>query len=212
MTQNNAAELRARLKESRKHLAVADRQRGSLLIRARLYRWLSLACDQGAPTAAVIAAYWPLPDEPDLVPLLSQCNEAGLTVALPRMQATDQPLQFYRWQDDMALVAGSFGVMEPAVGEPLLPDVVLVPTLGFTPDGDRLGYGKGFYDRTLAHLKSIKQSLTTIGVAWDCGDISAIDSHYRAQPHDQRLDAIITPTTWHPAAPKPQQMRLSPTD
>ncbi|MFO7746851.1 MAG: 5-formyltetrahydrofolate cyclo-ligase, partial [Orrella sp.] len=91
MTQNTAAELRKRLKEARQHLAVADRQRGSLLIRARLYTWLAILRDQkkaqGLNQPQTIACYWPLPDEPDITPLATQWDDAGLTVALPRMVA-----------------------------------------------------------------------------------------------------------------------------
>lgn len=205
MLQNTAAELRARLKESRKHFAVEDRQHASLLIRSRLYTWLALTRDHclnnNWPEPNVVAAFWPLADEPDLIPLLSQWTQAGFTVVLPRMGSLDEPLQFYRWREGLTLVSGPFGVMEPEIGEPLLPDVVLVPTLGFTAQGDRLGYGKGFYDRTLAHLKTIGHFPTTIGIAWATGDIRAIDPDYCPQPHDQRLDAVLTPEAWYPAAP-----------
>lgn len=212
MTQNTAAELRKRLKEARQHLAVADRQRGSLLIRARLYTWLAILRDQkkdqGVDQPQIIACYWPLPDEPDITPLTTQWDEAGLTVALPRMVAQDQPLEFHPWHSDMVLSAGAFGVMEPPASTPLMPDVVLIPTLGFTPEGDRLGYGKGFYDRTLAHLSNKGCHSITIGVAWDVGAISAMDPSYSPQPHDFRLDAIITPTSWYPAPPSDGSARL----
>jgi 5-formyltetrahydrofolate cyclo-ligase len=211
MSQNTAAELRARLKESRKHFAVEDRQHASLLIRSRLYTWLALTRDHcesnHKPVPNVIAAFWPLNDEPDLIPLLGQVTQAGFTVVLPRMVSPDEPLQFYRWQEGTKLVAGSFGVMEPEVSDPILPDVVLVPTLGFTTQGDRLGYGKGFYDRTLAHFKSIGHWPTTIGVAWAAGDIHAIEPNYRPQPHDQRLDAVVTPEAWYPSTPRPQSFK-----
>ena len=206
MSQNTAAELRVRLKESRKHFAAEVRQHGSLLIRSRLYTWLALMrarCqNSNTPAPKVIAAFWPLADEPDLVPLLLQLTQAGFTVVLPRMVSPIEPLRFYRWHEDTTLFAGPFGVMEPEIGEPLLPDVVLVPTLGFTAQGDRLGYGKGFYDRTLAHFKTMGHSPTTIGVSWAAGNIHAFYPHYRPQPHDQRLDAVITPEAWHPAAPE----------
>jgi len=208
MSQNTAAELRVRLRESRKQLAVEDRQRASLLIRSHLHTWLILTRDHcqsiHRPAPNVIAAFWPLTDEPDLVPLFSQWTQAGLTVVLPRMGSPVEPLEFYRWYEGTTLVAGPFGEMEPEVSEPLLPDVILVPTLGFTTQGDRLGYGKGFYDRTIAHLKTIGHSPTTIGVAWAKGDIRAIDPEYGPQPHDQRLDAILTPDAWHPAKPAPK--------
>ncbi len=213
MSQSTAAELRMRLMESRKDLAVEDRQHASLLIRSHLYTWLTLTRDHclsnNRPAPNVIAAFWPLTDEPDLIPLLSQWTKAGFTVVLPRMGSVVEPLQFYRWYEGTTLVSGPFGVMEPEVSESLVPDVILVPTLGFTTQGDRLGYGKGFYDRTIAHFKSIGHWPTTIGVAWPTGDILAIDPAYCPQPHDQRLDAVLTPEAWYPSSPAPKLFRPS---
>jgi len=208
MTQNTAAELRLRLKSARKHLAVADRQRGSLLIRARLYSWLAIMRDQkkahGLPPPQTIAFYWPLTDEPDLGPLITQWAEAGLNLALPKIMAPAQPLQFFPWQLDSTLIEGPFGVLEPPVSADstaVIPDVVLVPTLGFTTAGDRLGHGKGFYDRTLAHLNAQGHHPLTIGVAWDVGAIDELVPDYKPQPHDKPLNAIITPSAWYPAPP-----------
>lgn len=208
MSQNTAAELRVRLKASRQHFAAKEREHASLLIRSRFDKWLTLTrvhCESiHRPAPNVIAAFWPLTDEPNLIPLLEQLSLAGFTVVLPRMGSPVEPLQFYPWQVNATLVAGPFGVLEPEISTPLLPDVVLVPTLGFTPEGDRLGHGKGFYDRTLAHFKTIGHTPTTIGVAWATGDIHAIEPNYRPQPHDQRLDAILTPEAWYPGTPTPK--------
>jgi len=205
MTQNTAAQLRQHLKSARKHLAVAERQRGSLLIRARLYSWLAIMRDQtkarGLPPPQTIAFYWPLADEPDLGPLITQWDEAGLALALPKVVAPDQPLLFYPWHANATLREGPFGVMEPPTGIAVIPDVVLVPTLGFTAGGDRLGYGKGFYDRTLAHLNAQGHHPITIGVAWDVGAIDGLTADYKPQPHDRRLNAVITPSAWYPAPP-----------
>lgn len=205
MSQNTAAELRVRLKALRKNLTAKEQQHASQLIRSHLYTWLTLTRDHcegnHRPATTVIAAFWPLTDEPDLIPLFGQLAQARFTVVLPRMGSSIEPLQFYPWHENSTLVAGQFGVLEPEVSTPFLPDVVLVPSLGFTPEGDRLGYGKGFYDRTLAHFKAIGHTPTTIGVAWATGDIHAIDPKYQPQPHDQRLDAILTPEAWYPGTP-----------
>ena len=87
MSQNTAAELRVRLKESRKHFAAEDRQRASLLIRARLYTWLALMrehCESNNKRAPnVIAAFWPLTDEPDLIPLLERGFRVQFLVLVP---------------------------------------------------------------------------------------------------------------------------------
>ena len=213
MKQNNADHLRTRLKQARKAMSVADRQRASLLIRARLFTWLATtrtACEQaGIASPGIVAGFWPLPDEPDLVSLYRQWHENGIVVALPVMQPAEQTLQFHRWEPGIELVSAGFGVFEPPATATLIPDLVLVPTLGFTPDADRLGYGKGFYDRTLAELARINHLPTTIGVAWDSANIHEIDSDYRAADHDHRLDAIITSTSWHPKVPQWQGIALS---
>lgn len=208
MSQNTAAELRVRLKALRKHLAPKEQQHASQLIRSHLYTWFTFSrnhCEGNRrPATNVIAAFWPLTDEPDLIPLFGPLAQAGFTVVLPRMGSPVEPLQFYPWHENTTLVAGPFGVLEPEVGEPLIPDVILVPSLGFTAQGDRLGYGKGFYDRTLAHYKTTDHLPTAIGIAWAKGNIRAIDPDYCPQPHDQRLDAVLTPEAWYPRSPAPQ--------
>jgi 5-formyltetrahydrofolate cyclo-ligase len=206
MSQNTAEHLRAKLKTARKALSVAHRQRGSLLLRAKLFTWLAttrtacVATHMAPPTT--VAAFWPLTDEPDLRALLSQWDDQGIEVLLPAVIDATSPLAFYRWHPEAAMVQGSFGVMELAQGEPTIPDVVLVPTLGFTPDGDRLGYGKGYYDRTLAALNAQGQRPITIGVAWGEANILDLEPDYAPSRHDFRLDAILTPDNWHPGPPK----------
>lgn len=205
MTQNTADTLRSRLKAARKTIPVADRQRGSLLIRARLFTWLAVTRDNclaaGLKPPGVVAAYWPLADEPDLVPLLMQWDASEIAVALPAVVKPDAPLQFYRWHTDTELQNGPLGVQQPPRSSPIIPDVILVPTLGFTDNGDRIGYGKGYYDRTLAQLQSQGHRPTTIGIAWANGHIDLDDANYQPQVHDWRLDAVITPEHWHPEAP-----------
>jgi len=174
-------------------------------MRAKLFTWLATtrsACVSAhvEPPIAV-AAFWPLTDEPDLLALLSQWDDQGIEVLLPAVIATTSPLAFYRWHREAVMVPGSFGVMELAQGEPAIPDVVLVPTLGFTPDGDRLGYGKGYYDRTLAALNAQGQRPITIGVAWSEANILDLEPDYVPSRHDFRLDAILTPDSWYPGPP-----------
>jgi 5-formyltetrahydrofolate cyclo-ligase len=204
MTQNNADQLRARLKQTRADMPVADRQRGSLLLRARLYTWLattrSSCLEAGLPPPAVIAGFWPLADEPDLSELYRQWHGDGIVVALPVMQTNQQSLAFWSWQPQAPMRQAGYGVQEPLEANPVDPDVILVPTLGYTQEGDRIGYGKGFYDRTLARLAVSDRRPTTIGVAWEQADLQALDANYRPAEHDHRLDAIITPSDWHPHA------------
>ncbi|AOB33056.1 5-formyltetrahydrofolate cyclo-ligase [Bordetella sp. H567] len=199
---DNAVPLRKRLREARASLNDAQRQRGGLLMRGRLFTWVALARDAarkaGRPELSAIAAYWPLQDEPDLRPLLSQWVEEGITVALPAVRAPGQPLEFRPWTPDAPMQEGAYGIPEPLAGPTVTPGLILVPTLGYTAQADRVGYGGGYYDRTLAALKDAGHAFTAIGVAWTVGRLE--DTHV-PEPHDVRLDAILTPDGWVPKAP-----------
>lgn len=205
MTQHNADKLRTQLKQARQQMPFADRERASLLIRARLFTWLATtrtACEETTkPAPSVVAGFWPLADEPDLIALFNQWHQQNIVVVLPVMQTSDQSLQFHAWHPDMQMREASFGVREPEPSRPLLPDVVLVPTLGFTPQAQRIGYGKGFYDRTLASFAGLNHHPTLIGVAWDNANIHEIDPSYQPKPHDHPLDAIATPSAWFAQEP-----------
>jgi len=191
-------------------MAVAERQRGSLLIRARLFTWLALAREhakinkQAVPQ--IVAVFWPLSDEPDLTHLiekwLHEVEQPTIRIVLPVVVSDNAPLHFYPYTALTELKADQFGVMTPAPLEgqtSLVPDVVLVPTLGFTQQCDRIGYGKGFYDRTLAVLRQQNPKMVAIGIAWNEGNIEAIDPQYQPAPHDFVLNHVLTPTNWWPA-------------
>jgi len=201
--QNNAVALRARLRQARAEIPESQRSRGGLLMRARLFTWLNavrdLCAQQGKPPPATIAAFWPLAEEPDLRPLLQQWADAGVAVALPAIREPDAPLEFRAWAPGDALQAGAFNVQEPSPDRPVLrPDIILVPTLGYTDHADRLGYGGGYYDRTLADLRQTAHEFITIGIAWNEGLLHA---GYQPASHDERLDAILTPDGWIPEPP-----------
>ena len=202
-TENTAPDLRTRLRAARAALPDASRSRGALLMRGRLFAWLgtyrSQATCTGKPAPGVIAAFWPMADEPDLRPLLTQwADDPALTVALPVIESTGAPLRFDRWHPDMPMVEGAYGIAIPHTSQPVVPDIVLVPTLGYTSNGDRVGYGAGYYDRTLAAWRAAGHRPVAIGIAWSTGKLDA--SHVPA-PHDQPLDAILTEDGWLPAAP-----------
>lgn len=117
-------------------------------------------------------------------------HEAGHTLALPRFAAPDAAMTFARHSDPHAgsdLEAGPFGILQPGSdAEPLVPDVLFVPLVGFTAEGARLGQGGGHYDRWLAeHPPAL-----AIGLAWDVQLVEALP----AEPHDVTLDAVVTPT------------------
>ncbi|AZY47840.1 5-formyltetrahydrofolate cyclo-ligase [Bordetella avium] len=195
--QNTAVALRARLRLERAELPENQRSRGALLMRGRLFTWLNMARERGQPLRSV-AGFWPLEGEPDLLPLLRQWAEADIIVCLPHVRERGAPLEFHRWTPETPMQTGAYGIPEPQDSERITPDVLLVPTLGYTAQADRLGYGGGYYDRTLAALTAAGHPHTAIGVAWDEG---LLPEDYKAAAHDMRLAAILTPSGWTPTAP-----------
>jgi len=149
----------------------------------------ALETDFAARPEAAIAGYWPIGDELDMRPLLATLAGAGYVVALPLVVGRDHPLAFHRWRPDDALAAGAHGIPEPdpAVAPPVIPVIVITPLLAFDALGHRLGYGAGYYDRTLAALRAAGRVLA-VGVAFAAQQLDRV-------PHgrdDQRLDWVVT--------------------
>jgi 5,10-methenyltetrahydrofolate synthetase len=168
------------LRERRSAIGDGDRALADGAIARRLARLLA----RWHP--ASVSAYWPLPGEPDLLPSMVRWHEAGLAVALPRVEAPGRPLQFHRWRPGDTLASGPFGTREPARDEPLRPELLVMPCLGFDRDCFRLGYGGGYYDRTLEALAGAR----AVGVAYEACEMRG----FAPQPYDRRLDAVVTET------------------
>ncbi len=135
------------------------------------------------PPGAVVAGFWPLAGEIDILPLLHTLAGHGHPVVLPVTPKLGNPLSFRLWSPGDALVRERFGTMRP-VGEPAIPDYLLVPLLAFDRRGRRLGYGGGFYDRTLAVLPGA----TAVGCGFAAQELDEVP----AGPYDFRLAAIAT--------------------
>lgn len=203
--QDNAVPLRTRLKQRRAAQDPAERDRGALLIRGRLFTWLATTRSAlraaGRAEPRHIAAFWSMPEEPGLQALLRQwAGDDTLSLSLPVVTGPDQPLEFRLWTLDTPMRTGAYGIQEPEGPVASPPDIVLVPTLGFTRQGDRLGYGGGYYDRTLAAWKATGHTIASLGIAWACGDLSA--EAWTPAPHDMRLDGILTDKGWAVPAPE----------
>jgi 5-formyltetrahydrofolate cyclo-ligase len=137
-----------------------------------------------AHRGAALAGYMPMRTEIDPLPAMAaHPGPVGLPVVLSR----GQPLRFREWTPGAALVTGEFGVQVPAEGAWIDPDVVIVPLLAFDRRGFRLGYGGGFYDRTLEALRARRPRLA-IGFAFAAQEVPAVP----VEPTDQRLDLILT--------------------
>ena len=135
------------------------------------------------PRGAVVAGFWPLAGEIDIRPLLEALHESGHPLCLPRTPRRGQPLSFHRWQPGDALRAERYGTMTPD-GPAVTPSLLLVPLLAFDRRGHRLGYGGGYYDRTLATLPDAQ----TIGCAFAAQEVPAVPTG----PTDIPLGAIAT--------------------
>jgi 5-formyltetrahydrofolate cyclo-ligase len=135
------------------------------------------------PLGAVVAGFLPHRGEIDIQPLLHRLIERGHVVALPVTPARGQPLTFRVWRPGDVLLAERFGTLRPT-GPELRPDHVLVPLLAFDRRGHRLGYGAGYYDRTLAGLPDA----FALGCAFAAQEMDEVP----AGPHDIALDAVAT--------------------
>jgi len=132
-----------------------------------------------------IGFYWPFKGEFDARPLVSELIAAGLTAGLPVVVQPKMPLEFRQWTPDAAMEAGVYGILIPRARDIVTPDLLLAPMLGFDAKGYRLGYGGGFYDRTIA---SISPKPQVIGIAYE---LSRLETIY-PQAHDIPVDAVIT--------------------
>ena len=144
-----------------------------------------------------VSLFWPMKDEIDVRPLMAVLADRGATLALPVMQGRDRPLLFRSWRPGDALVRAVFGVDEPAeTAAAVRPDIVVVPLLAFDGSGNRLGYGGGYYDRTLAALRADGVVLA-VGVAYDEQKVENVP----ADPSDEPLDMVVTDRRIYDFAP-----------
>jgi 5-formyltetrahydrofolate cyclo-ligase len=151
-------------------------------------RITAFANDLNIASHAIVAGIWPMGDEADPRLLMTALAARGHALALPRVEAKQAPLVFHRWREGEALIVHKFGMSEPHVDrDVVIPDVVLVPLLAFDSDGYRLGYGGGFYDRTLESLRA-KHKIRAIGVAYAGQEVE----HLPREAHDHALDAVLT--------------------
>lgn len=128
---------------------------------------------------------WPFRGEFDARPLLRDLIKGGLTAALPAVVQPKAPLEFRRWAPGMALEPGVYSIPVPKERDLLEPELLLVPLVGFDPAGYRLGYGGGYYDRTIA---SFAKRPYAIGVGFEMSRLETI----HPQPHDIPMNAILT--------------------
>lgn len=135
--------------------------------------------------SASVGLYWPFRAEVDLRSLTDHGTDTNAVFALPVVIEKRAPLEFHYWRPGDPLARGVWNIPVPATREVITPDVLLVPLLGFDDAGYRLGYGGGYYDRTLAAMNPRPR---TIGIGYAHARLESI----QPQPHDIPMDAIIT--------------------
>jgi 5-formyltetrahydrofolate cyclo-ligase len=136
----------------------------------------------------IVLGFMPLKSEINPLPLLQKLGEAGARLALPAIAGRGKPLTMRAWQFGAPLDRGQWGIREPKPEAPEVdPDILLVPLLAFDRAGHRIGYGAGYYDMTIARLRTIKP-VTAIGIAFATQEIAAVP----ATPRDARLDLVLT--------------------
>lgn len=175
---------RQRLRGERDAMSVADRASMGERIGAHLLRFL--ADRFGSLEGRVFSGYWPIKGEPDLRPVLASLHRAGVSVALPLVEVKAAPLVFRRWTPETKMVRGDWNIpVPPPEAEAVVPEIALAPVMGWTEGAYRLGYGGGYFDRTLAALSPRP---FTIGIGLQAARLATI----YPQPHDIRLEVILT--------------------
>jgi 5,10-methenyltetrahydrofolate synthetase len=172
------ADLRKRLLTARRGLDADTRAAWDHAIGEQVVAWWEAA------RPAALGVYWPLRDEPDLHAAYAQLARLGARLMLPVVVEKNAALAFAEWRIGEAMVKDAMGVAVPAdLRLQPTPPALLVPCLGFNPQGYRLGYGGGFYDRTLAR----EPRPQTLGIAYQCLQVK-----FAGDGHDVALDRIIT--------------------
>lgn len=175
---------RARLRAERMAMPVAARKAAGGALAQHLRQ--VLRDRSGGARGTVLSAYWPIKGEPDLRPLMAELHEAGVTIALPLVETRAAPLTFRHWTPQTRMVRGDWNIPVPPPDAPIVtPGVMLAPLVGWAAGGYRLGYGGGYFDRTLAALKPRPLA---IGIGFEAARLPTI----YPQPHDIPLDLILT--------------------
>ena len=171
--------LRRQLQAERQ--ALVDRHQRAVQLQEVLRVWLV------ARPERQIGAYWPIKGEFDALPALFRWSEAeGVRrIGLPVINRETKQLRFHVWFPGCPMEEDAYGIPKPKDTEAFEPSLLLVPCVGFGPKGTRLGYGGGFYDRTLAALSPRP---LTVGLAYGHGFIPWLE----AEAHDVPLDAVLT--------------------
>jgi 5-formyltetrahydrofolate cyclo-ligase len=176
---------RARLLAERQQLPPNEREAIAERVRQRVLELVD-------PLPRSLGIYWPIHGELNLIPIAEQVLAAGGEVGLPVVVQKAAPVEFWAWRHGERLVRGQWDIPVPKHRKVITPELLIVPLVGFSTEGYRLGYGGGFYDRTLAAANPRPR---TVGVGFAS---ARLDTIY-PQPHDIRLDVLVTEEGIHRA-------------
>jgi 5-formyltetrahydrofolate cyclo-ligase len=170
---------RARLLAERRQLTNPERESIGERVRAHVFDLL------GGQLPRSLGLYWPIQGEMNFIPLADAVLAAGGRVGLPVVVQKAAPVEFWSWRRGERLVRGAWDIPVPKHRDLVAPELCIVPLVGFDAEGYRLGYGAGFYDRTLAAAVPRPR---TIAVGFASAQLDTI----HPQPHDIRMDVIVT--------------------
>jgi len=189
---NDLTDLKAALRKAafarRRAAHAADLGGDRAASRAAMDHFLAAGLHTGA---GVISGYCPIRTEIDPTPLMAALYAAGHRLCVPVIQGRGLALKFREWRPDAEMVEGEFGALVPAAGDWLEPRLLIAPLVAFDANGWRLGYGGGFYDRSLQGLRaqdSASRRTLAVGFAYSAQQVDAVPR----DPTDQPLDAIVT--------------------
>lgn len=182
----------AEWRKQQRKILLARRLSISFEDRSRWSQAIALFLQQGFPSLSrmVVGFCWPYKGEFDARPLMRILLSQGGQAALPAVHAKGEPLQFRQWAPGSVMKPGALGIPVPEGTRVLVPDVLLIPPVGFGEKGGRLGYGGGYFDRTLA---SLSPQPLKVGVAFEVSRMPTIFP----QPHDVLMDFIVTEAGIH---------------
>src|SRR5689334_13487164 len=181
LIESRKAELRREAIARRDALPAAERAAAAAAIAAR-------PLPVAVPPGAIVSGFSPLKSEINPVPLMRAFAAAGAQLALPVVAGKGRPLTMRAWSFGDPLDSGVWGIREPKPAAPeVFPDILIVPLLVFDRAGQRIGYGAGYYDMTIARLRGMKP-VTAIGIAYAAQEIPTVPS----TPRDAPLDLVLT--------------------
>jgi 5-formyltetrahydrofolate cyclo-ligase len=170
---------RLRLLAERQALPAAERERIAARVRTTVFELLGDALPRS------LGIYWPIKGEMNLIPIAEAVLAAGGRVGLPVVVTKAAPVEFWSWRHGERLVRGEWDIPVPKHRDLVEPELLIVPLVGFDRAGFRLGYGAGFYDRTLAAARPRPR---TIAVGFSSAELDTI----HPQPHDIPMDILVT--------------------